>query len=133
MTKESMHYFEAITFRCNQIDELAQAYLDKFEFMSNDDILERLWKIANDRFDTIGRDWNKIHLIPEWMGDFLDGWTPYAPSKNGSLYYSLGYSAISADAHLRNLLERAEGRETKKLDFPILAEKKVVNKLSGLI
>jgi len=130
--KNKMGYFEAITYRVSEIDKMAQAYLDKFEFLSNEDILQRLWEIANNEFDKIGRDWNKIDLIPEWIGDFLDGWIPYAPSKNGSLYYSMGYSVISADAHLRNLLERAEGRERNELDFGVLAEKEIVNKLSGL-
>lgn len=125
-----MNYFDAISHRAAQLDELGQNYLNKFEFLSNDEILTRLWKIANDKFDSIGRDWNKIDSIPEWMGSFLDGRTPYSPSNNGSLYYSLGYSVISADAHLRNLLERAEGREIKELDFPCLAEKEIVDSLT---
>ncbi len=130
---EPMNYFAAIKFRCEEIDALAQTYLDKFQFMSNGDILQRLWEIAKFQFKTkCNDDWDKIDALPEWMGNFLDGWTPYAPSKNGSLYYSLGYSVVSADAHLRNLLERTEGRETKELDFPILTEHHIVDKLSGL-
>lgn len=124
-----MDYFEAITFRREQIDKLAQDYLDKFEFISNPDILEELWKIANDLFEKANKDWG---AIPEWAANFLDGWIPYAPSKNGSLYHALGVSVVSADAHLRNLFERVKGRETKELDFPILAEKEIVNKLAGL-
>jgi len=128
-----MNCFAAISFRCQQIDALAQAYLDKLEFMSNDAVLERLFEIAKKMFkEKCNDDWNQCDKIPDWASNFLEGWTPYAPSRNGSLYYSLGVSVVSTDAHLRNLLERAEGRETKELDFPILAERKIVDKLSGL-
>jgi len=128
-----MNYFAAISFRCQQIDALAQAYLDKHSFMSNDDILQRLWKIAQTLFkEKCDKKWENIDKIPEWAGNFLDGWIPYAPSRNGSLYHSLGVSVVSTDAHLRNLLEIAEGRETEELDFPILVEHHIVDKLSGL-
>jgi hypothetical protein len=129
---EPMNYFDAISFRCQQIDDLAQAYLNQFEFMSNPDILEKLWEVSQAKFKAINNDWARCNELPEWMIDFLDGWTPYAPSKNGSLYYSLGYSCLSSDAHLRNLFERTMGRETRVLPFPILAEHEVVNKLCGL-
>jgi hypothetical protein len=129
---EPMNYFAAISFRCQQIDDLAQAYLNQFEFMSNPDILEKLWEVSQEKFKAINNDWERCSELPEWMINFLDGWTPYAPSKNGSLYHALGCSCLSADAHLRNLFERTMGRETKELPFPILAEHEVVNKLCGL-
>ena len=128
-----MNYFAAILFRTNQIDELAQAYLNKFEFMPNDQILDRLWDIANAEFKTkCNEDWNQCDKLPEWMQSYLDGWTPYAPPKPGSLYSTLSYSCVSNDAHLRNLLEQAEGRETNGLEFPVCAEHSIVNKLTGI-
>jgi hypothetical protein len=133
MTKQPMNYFAAISFRCNQLDEMGQKYLDKFEFLSNDAILNRLWKIAQKLFkDKCNEDWAQIDKIPDWAGNYLDGWIPYAPSRNGSLFYSMGYSVVSCDAHLRNLLERAEGREKNELDFPVVVEHDIVDKLSGL-
>ena len=128
-----MNYFAAIVLRTGQIDALAQAYLDRFEFISNDQILPRLWAFAQKQFkDQCHEDWNLIERLPEWAQNFLDGWTPYAPPSPGSLYSTLAYSAVSNDAHLRNLLERTEGRETAELTFPVFAEHSVVNKLSGI-
>jgi hypothetical protein len=122
-------YFKAIEIRIAEIDRLAEDYLNKFEFIPNPDIINRLFDIATNLFEKSGKNWN---AIPEWAANMLDGWIPYAPSKNGSLYYALGWSCLSADAHLRNLLERVEGREINELDFPVLAEKEVVNQLCGL-
>src|ERR1035441_3585004 len=128
-----MNYFAAIAFRTEQLDALAQTYLDKFEFMSNDQILTRLWTFSEKQFkDKCNKDWSLIERLPEWAQNFLDGWTPYAPPSSGSLYSALAYSMVSNDAHLRNLLERTEGRETAELTFPVFAEHSVVNKLSGI-
>lgn len=135
MTKNTinMNYFDAIDFRVNQLNELGQKYLNKFTFMSNDEILARLWEIADKLFDEkSGRDWNKCHLIPEWAINFLDGWTPYLPPDRGSLYSLLAFAMVSNDAHLRNLLERAENREKNELNFPVFAEKEIVEKLAGM-
>jgi hypothetical protein len=130
---KTMNYFAAITFRTNQLDELGQAYLDKFEFISNPDILTRLWDIARKLFhEKCNDDWNQCNKIPDWAVNFLDGWTPFAPPGPGSLYSTLAYSAVSNDAHLRNLLERMEGRETNELTFAVFAEQAIVDKLSGL-
>ena len=57
MKKEPMNCFAAISFRCQQIDALAQAYLDKLEFMSNDAVLERLFEIAKKMFKDIQSKW----------------------------------------------------------------------------
>ena len=124
-----MNYFSAIAYRANELDKLGESYLKQFEFLSNNEILDRLWKKANQLFTNANKDFD---AIPEWAADFLDGWVPYAPSKNGSLYHALGISVVSRDAHLRNLLERAEGRETKELNFPILAEKDIVEQLTTI-
>lgn len=136
-TTEPMNYFAAIVFRVNQIDELAQTYLDKFEFMSNDQVMDRLWIFAKQEWkDKCNSDWETFNenpnCVPDWISNWMDGWVPFAPPSLGSLYDSLAYSTVSMDAHMRNLLERCEGRETKALDFPIMAENHIVNKLSGL-
>jgi len=119
-----MDYFQAIAFRVEEIDRLANAYLSKFDFLSNDQIMERVHTAAWKIFKEHNEDWNSV---PEWVASTCDGWMPYASvSRNGSIYHALAFSMPSQDAHLRNLLEIAEGRETKELDFPVMAEKDVV-------
>jgi len=119
-----MNYFEAIRVEGERLDKLGTAYLKNLPFMSNATVLERLWNKANALLQSEGWD-----DLPDWASCILDGGAPYGTPKNGSLYYALGFSPVSNDAHLRNLLERVEGRETKELRFPILADKKRVNKL----
>lgn len=131
-TMKPMNYFKAIEHVRNKLDKKAQKYLDTLPFMANDDVLDRLWEIANTEFDKVGRSWDRCDEIPEWASSFLDGWQPYGTPRNGSLFFSLGWSVQSQDAHLRNLLERAEGREAKELPFGILANEKTVAKLAGL-
>lgn len=121
-----MNYFEAIRTRCEELDKLGQAYLDKFEFLPNDQVLDRIWNKAQALFEAAGEDFDKL---PEWAAEAMDGHIPYSsPPRNGSLYCSMGWSVVAQDAHLRNQLEIAEGRETKELDFPVLAEKEIVLK-----
>lgn len=122
-----MNYFEAISFRCSQIDDLASNYLSRLPFLSNEEVLDRLWVKACEIWESNGKEFNQ--KSPEWVENWMDGWPPYSTPNNGSLYFSLGWSLVSQDAHLRNLLERAEGREKEELNFPILAEKEVVDKL----
>lgn len=50
------------------------------------------------------------------MDDHLQYWRVDA---RGSLAAQLSHSMVSQDAHLRNLLEVAVGRETSLLDFPV--------------
>lgn len=124
-----MNYFSAISKRCEELDKLGKAYLDKFEFIPNSDILARLWEIA---FDLYKKNGEQFEGLPAWAANFIDGHPPFAPGRNGSLYLSLGTSVISRDAHLRNLLERVEGRETNELDFEIVANHSIVDKYAGL-
>ena len=123
-----MDYFKAISFRASQLDDLANAYLSNLPFLSNEQVLERLWVKAKEIWNQNGGDFNG--KSPEWVENWMDGWQPCSTPQNGSIYFSLGWSVASQDAHLRNLLERAEGREIKELDFAILAEKEIVDKLS---
>lgn len=114
-----MNYFEQLTKRCNQLNEKGNAYLDTLPFLPNDEVCDRIYKAAQRIFQEANEDWESI---PDWVASAMDGWIPYAAlPKNGSLHYSLGWAVASQDAHLRNLLERAEGRETKELNFPVLA------------
>ena len=90
----------------------------------------RIWKIAADLFAQHKENWDNL---PEWAANVIDNGVPYCSSpKNGSLFYSLGYSVVSRDAHLRNLLEIAEGRETQELNFPVVVDKEIVDKRAGL-
>lgn len=125
-----MNYFETITDECNKLDELGQAYLDKLPFMDNDTVVQGIFKKAKEIFESHNENWE---TIPEWVANTMDGWMPYAGiPKTGSLFFSLGFSVVANDALLRNLLEVAEGREEKFLDFFNLVDKKVVDKRCGL-
>jgi hypothetical protein len=115
-----MSYFEELIAAEQVITKKANDYLDKLPFMSNDEVMEKLHKIAWKLF----RDKNEnFDAIPDWAATIVDGWMPYVSSRpNGSLNYTLGFSVASQDAHLRNLLEIAEGREEKELDFDVVAK-----------
>ena len=115
-----MNYFVQIMEECEKLDEKADAYLSKLPFMPNDDVAERLHKAAWKQFKDAGEDWG---AIPDWVADIVDGHMPYyGIPHNGSILFSLGFSVASQEAHLRNLMEIAEGRETEMLDFPTVVK-----------
>lgn len=122
-----MNYFQAIVHRANELDNLGLNYLKDLPFMSNDSILELLYDKACKMFNECNEDWDKI---PDWAATLLDNGILYGSFRSGSLYKTLGFSVVSNDAHLRNLLERVEGRTDKELDFEIIADKKIVESLS---
>jgi hypothetical protein len=125
-----MGYFAAIVKRCSELDELGQNYLSRLEFLSRDAICERIWNKANTLFRAAGEDFDKV---PDWVASTVDGYIPYScMSRNGRLYYKLGYSVVAQDALLRNLLEIVEGRESIELDFPCVVEKQIVDKYCDL-
>lgn len=116
--------FARLAEECAKLDEKGQAYLDRFEFLTVSQMADRVWdataKAYHERGVNASGDWS---AMPDWAqcGMLEDGIVPYTePPRNGSLHVLLGYSMVSAEAHLRNLLERAEGRETAPLDFGIL-------------
>jgi len=121
-----MNYFSAIAKRAEELNALGQEYLDKLPFMSNDDICQRLWDIA---WEIDASDQEN----PDWVWSTVDGGIPYGSvPRNGSLYFSLGWAPVANDACLRNLLEVAEGRETKELDLATIAEKEIVESYCNL-
>jgi hypothetical protein len=123
-----MNYFDAIKRRTEELDVLGQAYLNKFDFLPNDQICDRIWAAAKKIFLDKNEDFDSC---PWWVAQTIDYCLPYSTiPKNGSIYFSLGFSSVSQDAHLRNLLEIAEGRETMELDFEVLAKKEIVEKYS---
>lgn len=122
--KSGGDYFAAIRERADQITKMAQEYLDRLEFLPNDVVMDRIWQAAQKIFEANGGDNGDWTKLPEWVANTMDGWMPYSGvPRNGSLHFSLGFSPTSQDAHLRNLLEIVEGRETEELDFPVVAEK----------
>lgn len=131
VSPQPMHYFAAIAHEVKRIDELANEYLAKFtDELSCADMADRIHAIAWDKFEKAGRSFD---AVDEDVALVIDDGVPFCgPQRLGSLYNSLGFSLASQEAHLRNLLERMEGRETKELDFPVIADKKNVNRLSGL-
>ena len=128
--KEKLNYFTALTEECEVLNKKARAYLDTLPFISNQECMNRIFKRAAEIFEEANEDWG---AVPEWVADTMDGWMPYSGvPQNGSMYFSLGFSPVSLDAHLRNLLEIAEGRETKELDFDIVVNKDEFHRKIGL-
>jgi hypothetical protein len=115
-----MNYFAAISARCAELNEAGQRYLDQFDFIPNDEILQRIWDKAWEIDAQPGEN-------PEWVDMTCDNCIPFGSvPNNGSIYYSLGWAETANDACLRNLLEIAEGRTTEELDLATLAEKEIV-------
>mgnify|MGYP003975297233 FL=1 len=104
----------------DKLTKKANKYLSKLPEISNQDVADKLAKISFKLFKEAKEDWR---AIPWWAGDIMDGHMPYwGVPRNGSLHYSLGFSMSSQEAHLRNLLEIAEGRESKELDFSLICD-----------
>lgn len=120
-----MSYFAELVSSCKVLDTLAQGYLDQFEFMSTDDMCRQICSKCYEIFYAHNEEFG---VVPELYRDELemivDGCMPYLAYalKPGSLKKSLGLSIVSVDAHLRNLLERLEGRTDCKLAFGIEVE-----------
>lgn len=122
--QEQPNIFKLIIQRCEELDRLGNAYLDTLPFLTNDEMCQRIWVKAHEIYKAANED---SDAVPDWVLTTVDGCVPYSqPPRNGSLRYLLGYSLASNDAHLRNLLEIAEGRTTKELDFPVVAEMPVL-------
>lgn len=111
-----MSLFQKIRESGERLDRLGQEYLDRFEFLDNLTVCLRIAQ-ACERWRGF-----PVEVLPWFMESVLwDDWMPYCHTPhNGSLHFSLGYSVVSRDAHLRNLLEIVEGRETRELDFPVI-------------
>src|SRR5262245_49887817 len=116
-----MSYFTDLANASRELDQKAQAYLDQFKFLPNDIIINRIIDAAKDLYERVDGDWDQL---PDWAAAVMDGHIPYTDYKNGSIGFALGFSVVSRDAHLRNLLEIAEGRTSVELDFPVVAEVK---------
>ena len=118
--KTAKDYFDAIAARVSELNTISQTYLDKFEFIPSDEIADRIWVRAWQIFEVYNKDFD---CCPKLAADIIDNGVPFcSPSKRGSLFDLLALSIVSKDAHLRNLLERIEGRTTETLPFPIMAE-----------
>lgn len=121
-----MKYFSAIVKRANELEELGKEYLSPLPFIPNEDVGDRI-------YNAVLKIWDKTEdkdSLPDWIHTaYYDGYIPYGiECRNGSIYYSLGFSPTAKDAKLRNLLEIVEGREEKELDFSCVAEKEIVEK-----
>jgi hypothetical protein len=120
-----MSYFNELAKQVGALDKLANEYLNQFDFMSTNAMCERIWQKSWEIYNAHNED---IDLVPEIYRDavqcVIDGSIPYLTYalKPGSLKKSLGLSTTSVDAHLRNLMERLEGRTTSELAFGIEAE-----------
>ena len=112
-------YFKELARIAKELDRLGLEYLAGLPEMDDDEVAERLWNTIHSRYkDPI--DWD--NLPAWWYGEVLDYHVPYYGSPvRGSLGHSLGMSLVSRSAHLRNLLEQTEGRESESLSFPVCA------------
>ena len=127
LRKPKVKYFSQLASEAENLSALAQKYLDQFQFMSTEDMMEKIYNNCWRIFKESGEDFEKI---PEQFQDavncVIDGAMPYYTTamEPGSLNKTIGLSLVSVDAHLRNLLERLEGRTNEKLNFGIIAEVK---------
>lgn len=118
-----MSLFHGLIQRGEELDRLGAAYLEKLPFLTSQETAERLHIAAMRIFEAANREW---YAVPDYVAMIADGVMPYFhPPRNGSLHFTLGFSVTSQEAHLRNLLEIAEGRESAFLDFPVVAELEV--------
>ena len=123
MNSKPRDYFGLLSWKCDRLTEKAQKYLDSLPPISNDDCIQGIWEKAQEIFAKNDEDFDKV---PWWVADTMDYHMPYTNiPKDGSLGFSFGFSIVSFEAHLRNLLEIAQNRETKELDFPF---KEVITK-----
>lgn len=120
MNKDKPNYFKAISIECDKLTEEGQKYLDQFDFLTVDQMADRIWEAYLDKFQEVNEKWEDL---PEWAQDCIDG-VPYcAPPRNGSIHFLLGYSPTAQEACLRNLLEIAEGRTTEVIDLSYIVDK----------
>lgn len=122
-------YFKQLVAGAETLDAKADAYMASKPFLPNDEVIDRIWAVCLRLFKEHGGRYEGDTMVfadlawddlPWWAAQSLDGWMPFVgESKNGSLAYALGHSAASRDAHLRNIMEIAEGRETEELTFPV--------------
>jgi len=123
-----MNYFAAIAKRSEELNDMAQVYLDSLPFISDPDCVGMIWEKANEIFKAANENWAKV---PEWVADSMDGYVPFSQSpSNGSLYVTLGHAVTARSANLR-MLEYAYGRRSTLDYFPTLAEKEIVEKYSS--
>ena len=118
-----MGYFTDISNKCTELSKTAQVYLDKYDFISSQDCISRIWSWAWSNMDK-DEDGNPIfNGKNELAEDIVDGGVPYSvPPKNGSIHYSLGWSIVAQEANLRSLLEFVEGRQKEWIKFQCLVE-----------
>lgn len=107
-----------------EIDAAANEYLDQFEFVPSDEIANDIWRLAWDTFKAHGEDWGKA---PSWACEIIDCGVPYCGDghRDGSLWYALGLSLASQDAHLRCLWENLKNGTDHVLPFPVVVPKNI--------
>ena len=120
-----MSYFKELEAARERLDRLAQEYLDKFDFVPTYDIADMIYRKCWDIFNSCGED---LSRCPENVRNEIESVTdchmPYLSyaERPGSMKKTLALSLVSVDAHLRNLLERLEGRAQDRLPFGIEAD-----------
>lgn len=116
-----MHYFQALQKRVEELDKLAQPYLENRPQWSMMDLAAEMHKLAWKIFEENGCDFEKVD---EYVANIVDGHIPFCfPSRNGSIKYALGLSLASQEAHAWNLYDYLQGKVDKpELDFEIVAD-----------
>ncbi len=119
-------YFKQLAERCNELNAIAQKYLDGLPFIDNDTLAQSIWKHY---YDIAPKDTSGEILWRESKNEsenealhILDSCVPYynAP-RNGSLHYAIGYAITAQEANLRALYEHLINGAEKRV-FKMLAD-----------
>jgi len=118
-----MDYFRELTRRCDELGETAEAYLAELPDLglSCCEMAQRIWLIAQERLAAAPEGTDH----PWWVESISEGHMPFVGTPDrASLAVHMGFSIEAQEAHLRNLLEIAEGRAAldSSLAFPIIAK-----------
>lgn len=115
--------FQRLIDRENEITNLANEYLSKYEEISEEKMAKAIWKKGWEIGKEIVKNGGDC---PSWVECICDGYIPYyhKGTRNGSIYFMLAFSLASNDAHFRNLYEHVVNGESLGLPFPVLAERK---------
>jgi len=110
-----------------EIDKAAEKFLSQFEFVPSDDMAQDIWSRAIALYKNNDESFDNL---PDWACDVLDCGVPYCGTNNGSLWYALGYSVISQDAHLRCFWENIKNDTNYILPFPVVVPMNIAEQQS---
>lgn len=122
--KKDENCFSYLPKLSNELTIYGNEYLERFnDGKSNADLIEDVWQVVSKFTDV------EIESHPErdLIDEILDGWMPYTQiPRNGSLWFSLGFSVVAMEANLRMMREYFIGSEPiLGMDLPICVPKEL--------